>query len=123
MFTKGVEIISKSIFPIFKVCKYNNQTSIAVVGTGFFIDDKGTFLTASHVIENTATEKCNYWYFGNLPSIPIKNPIDIEELKRDNIRDIFLGKISKDFHEPVKIAKTSPLSASRFVCAGIRCPE
>jgi len=52
MFKSAIQKVSKSIFPIFQ----NGPAGCKVLGTGFFIDNQGHFLTAAHVINALAAE-------------------------------------------------------------------
>ena len=60
--------------------KQGNNTILGVSGTGFFIDDEGTFLTACHVIDNVPPGS-DLIYCGNIPFRIIGTPITIQEEK------------------------------------------
>ena len=121
MFAKGIEIISKAIFPIFYLRRRENQTTVGVIGTGFFIDDDGGFLTACHVI-NGVPEGSQLIYLGNLPYRRISNPVNIEEIKRNDDYDIFMGRILRDYFEPVELASDNPPVGKSLCLCGYPMP-
>jgi S1-C subfamily serine protease len=101
MYQAAIEKIKNSIFPIFYTLAQGQDTQIGVSGTGFFIDDRGHFLTALHVITDCPLNAV-IEYRGNIPD-HIQNPPErITEIFRDPVRDIFLGKIN--------LANTSPVA-------------
>lgn len=106
MFVKAINIISKSVFPIFFEKKEGNQFKIGVVGTGFFFDE-GLFITASHLVEDVG-EDATLLYLGNVPHNKLKKSIKIKEIKRDSIKDLFVGKIEENGLPSLKIAENKP---------------
>lgn len=101
MFTESINKVSKSIFPIFN---YANN-GCGVLGTGFFIDDQGHFLTAAHVI-NALPNGQKLGYLGNIPLANFKgkkfNPVSIVKIDAD--KDLALGKIDVELLAPLKFA-------------------
>ena len=114
MYQSAVEKIKRSIFPIFFVKEEGVNSQIGVSGTGFFIDDKGHFITALHVITD-APYGAFFQYRGNIPDHIINPPQIITEVYRDPIRDIFLGKINVSGTIPVSITLDKP-KAGKSVC-------
>jgi S1-C subfamily serine protease len=114
MYQSAIEKIKNSIFPLFFVSIDGQNTQIGVRGTGFFIDDKGHFLTALHVITE-APENSVFQYRGNIPDHIINPPKVITEIYRDPVRDIFLGKINIANTIPVASILDSP-KAGKSVC-------
>jgi S1-C subfamily serine protease len=100
MYQLAIEKIKKSIFPIFYLTTDGHNTTIGVLGTGFFIDNNGHFLTALHVITD-APANSTLQYRGNIPDHIVNPPEVITEIYRDPTRDIFLGKLN--------IANTTPV--------------
>lgn len=96
MFVKSIQLAQKTMFPIFRFEKLpKNQTNIGVVGTGFFINPKGYFITVAHVFD-TSNQNTSYKFWGHLPD-KIHNPnIEIVEIARDDNHDIVVGKIALD---------------------------
>lgn len=90
MYQSAIEKIKKSIFPIFFVSTEGQNTTMGVTGTGFFIDDKGYFLTALHAITEAPANSV-FQYRGNIPDHIVNPPEVINEIYRDPVRDIFLG--------------------------------
>ena len=114
MYQSAIEKIKKSIFPIFFVTTNGQQTTIGVTGTGFFIDDKGHFLTALHVITE-APAHAVFQYRGNIPDHIVNPPEVMTEIYRDPVRDIFLGKLNIDNTIPVSAAFDRP-KAGKSIC-------
>lgn len=115
MFVDAIEKVRKSTFPIFfKRPADDNRTTIGVVGTGFFIGDDGTFLTAAHLIED-AGEGAEIFYLGNVPTQVCSNPVVIEEVKRNTLRDIYIGKVASDHYRPLSLSEEE-FSLGRSLC-------
>ena len=93
MYQKAIEKIKQSIFPIFYNSVQGELTTTGVIGTGFFIDNAGHFLTALHVI-SAAAANSTLQYRGNIPDHIINPPQLITEIYRDPVRDNFVGKIN-----------------------------
>lgn len=102
MFSNAIKEIRNKIFPIFFQSIQGNLTQIGVSGTGFFIDNKGHFLTAHHVTVDVPLGS-KLLYCGNVPDKFVQ-PMDIKEVFSDPIRDIFLGKIDKDYLQAVNLS-------------------
>lgn len=113
MYQNAFEKIKKSIFPIFYHSIQGSTWQIGVSGTGFFIDDKGHFITAHHVTTDIPANS-TLFYFGNVPE-KIVPPIKIIEVFSDSIRDIFLGKIDVNESTPVDISFDKP-KIGKSVC-------
>ena len=107
MYQEAIEKIKKSIFPIFFQSVQGTNTQIGVGGTGFFIDDKGHFVTALHVITD-APAGSTFNYSGNIPDHVTNPPIAITEVYRDPVRDIFLGRIMNAPQPPVVYSLEKP---------------
>jgi hypothetical protein len=107
MLVKAIEIVSKSIFPIFFEHRQGDRIVIGIVGSGFFIDDNGTFLTACHVMDS-GPDGARKLYIGNIPHRRINPPVEIEEIRKNNDRDVFIGRIERDYYEPLTLAKGGP---------------
>jgi len=93
MFSAAINKVSKSIFPLFH---FGNK-GYSVLGTGFFIDNKGHFLTAAHVIDALPPES-NIGYLGNIP-ISIfkeKGTIPVRIIAKNVEKDLALGHIPTD---------------------------
>ena len=114
MFVNAIKKVSKSIFPIFwdKVVKTN--ISVGVVGTGFFIDQNGTFLTCNHVIDNIppGTRKL---YLGSIPHQRLTKPITITEIGKDIDRDVYVGNIKASDIEYLTLSTERP-DIGKSVC-------
>jgi hypothetical protein len=107
MLVNAIKIVSKSIFPIFFEHRQGNRLGIGILGTGFFIDDHGTFLTACHVM-NSGPNGARKLYIGNIPYRRINPPVEIEEIRKNNDRDVFIGRIEREYYEPLILAEGGP---------------
>ncbi len=114
MYQSAIEKIKKSIFPIFFVSTNDGNMQIGVGGTGFFIDTKGHFLTALHVLTEAPTNSI-FQYRGNIPDHIVNPPEVITEIYRDAVRDIFLGKLNIANTTPVDILLDRP-KAGKSIC-------
>lgn len=94
MHQRSIKRIRKSIFPIFWQNVNGQNVSVGVSGTGFFINSDGHFITALHVI-NDAPANSTLIYLGNVPD-KVNAPVPIQEIYRDPVRDIYVGKVDKD---------------------------
>ena len=74
MFADAVAALAASIFPIFYAYERDDGPILSVVGTGFFVDDNGLFVTGDHLM-NCAPAGAEYYYFGNLPDELIQPPL------------------------------------------------
>lgn len=107
MFSKAIEIVTKSIFPIFFELRQEGLTTIGVSGTGFFINDDGHFMTAHHVV-SAIPEHAKILYVGNVPD-SITTPVEIEEIFVDVEKDIYIGKVATGLTLPkLIIAESEP---------------
>jgi len=70
-------------------------------GTGFFIDDNGTFLTANHVVSKRPPNS-RLIYHGSIPHIVIPKPLKIRVIYRDELKDICIGQIQDKFLQKVE---------------------
>ncbi len=114
MYQDAIANIKNSIFPIFSILKEGNNITMGVSGTGFFISPNGYFLTALHVI-NEAPLNSTFEYRGNIPDHIVNPPVAIQEIYRDPIRDIFLGKIDITDITPVTFSLEKP-KVGKSVC-------
>ncbi|MFZ1675785.1 MAG: serine protease [Saprospiraceae bacterium] len=104
MYTKSIKRVQGSIFPIFQ---YSKQ-GYGILGTGFFIDDEGRFLTASHVI-SSLKPGCQLGYLGNVPnqslSLNVFTPISI--IQNDPSKDLAVGMVLTGKLQPLNFASSS----------------
>lgn len=84
-------------------------------GTGFIIDDNGTFLFAGHVFKDASVEHCAYYKDVKYDYEEIfLEYMSTEEYSKESkyCRDLFIGRLI-DFHEKVdssfQLADSSPL--------------
>lgn len=103
MYKKPVAIVKKAIFPIFRLENVTSQgQSVGVVGTGFFINSEGYFVSVAHVFDNPG-QNISFSFLGHLPDY-VENPqYIIREIARDDNADIFIGKIDKPNTDFIKL--------------------
>jgi len=123
MFQKPIAKIKNSIFPVFL---YKVQSDIATweaAGTGFFINDKGFFLTSHHVIKLNPDTAYKPVFVGNTPYNTTGKPVEIAEIFSDPVRDIFLGRVESDFLAPVQLSFETQYEGKSVVACGYPLPE
>ena len=113
MYAQAVARISESIFPIFFVRLEGDASFIGVSGTGFFVDDRGLFVTAEHIVANVSAGSRLY-YFGNVPD-RVCEPVEIECVATDPARDLYLGRVARDYLAPVELS-TDAVRPGDSVC-------
>lgn len=123
MFKKAIQHVRKSIFPIFHYGKKGNNYSFGVLGTGFFIDEEGHFLTAAHVL-NALPENSNFGYPGNIPNVrKTQASFDpIQVISINNAMDLALAKISVNKLAPLKFSDYKAVVGESVVLCGYPLP-
>ncbi len=94
MYENAITKISRSIFPVFYKLSVNGLTTVGISGTAFFINDEGHFITATHVTTDIPSG-AKLLYAGNLPFSALEHPIEIEEVYKNDLKYIYVGKVSK----------------------------
>jgi len=119
MFSKSIQIVKKSIFPIF----YFTHNSSGVLGTGFFIDEEGHFMTANHVID-ALPKNSRLSYLGNIPNCNFKGkkPIPISVIFQDANKDLAIGKVEAEQLTPLKFARTNAMIGQSISLCGYPVP-
>jgi hypothetical protein len=92
MFVAAIKRVENALFPIFRRVVRDPTTEWAVVGSGFFIDNKGVFASVAHIFDD-APAGADFVYLGRLPKDLHNTPLVITELARDDSRDVFIGKV------------------------------
>jgi S1-C subfamily serine protease len=111
MYADAVARLAESIFPIFYVDL--ESALVGVCGTGFFIDDGGVFLTSEHVMASRPSGSTLY-YYGKTPD-EVCEPAEFEHLASDPARDLYLGRIARDYLPPVNVSN-EPVRPGDSVC-------
>lgn len=121
MFTKSIQKVRKSIFPIFF---FGTNSTLGSLGTGFFIDDEGHFLTANHVVE-ALPPGSNLSYLGNIPNSTFKSkkPQPILLLAQDKRTDLALGKIEHERLAPLEFADQEAMIGQSIALCGYPLPN
>lgn len=94
MYENAITKISKSIFPVFYKIRVNGMTTVGISGTAFFINDLGHFITATHVTAEVPSG-ATLLYAGNLPHTALDHPVEIEEVYKNDLKYIYIGKVPK----------------------------
>ena len=123
MLKDATQLVRKSIFPIFYFGQNGPNPSFGVLGTGFFIDDEGHFLTAKHVVD-ALPPNMQFGYAGNVPNGDRRglgfSPISI--LAGSNEKDLALGKIEQDKLPPLKLAEKNAVIGESIALCGYPMP-
>jgi S1-C subfamily serine protease len=115
MFVKAIKKAERAMFPIFRMNQIApNQAQISVVGTGFFIKPDGTFITVAHVFDNPGPQT-SYQFMGYLPTSLHSPSIPIVEIARDNVNDIYVGRINLPTPNYMKLSSELP-AIGRTIC-------
>src|SRR5882762_735864 len=114
MYADAVARITESIFPIFFAPPEDTLVSMGVSGTGFFVDDTGLFVTADHVMSFAAAGSTMY-YYGKVPDEVCQPAVEIERVASDPARDLYLGRITRSYLEPVELS-SEPVRPGDSVC-------
>lgn len=121
MYADAVAKITDSIFPIFFTRWDGDRCEVGVRGTGFFIDDAGVFLTAEHVI-SSAPPGSTMYYYGQIPDEVCDPAVEIEHLASDPAHDLYLGRVRREYLQPVEFSD-EPVRPGNSVClAGYPMP-
>jgi S1-C subfamily serine protease len=111
MYADAVAQITESIFPIYYVDAASDL--VGVCGTGFFVDDRGLFLTSEHVMASPPPGSTAY-YYGRTPD-HVCEPVEFEHVASDPARDLYLGRVAGDDLHPVEISD-EPVRPGDSVC-------
>lgn len=114
------------IFPIIKALYYSDGTEThKLVGTGFFLDESGIFLSAKHVFQGSGSaldiEDANGFalycaHAVNLERKFVLRHIDIESIKTRNDTDISAGKVEMNqFGRPNKAITSKEMEKTSYL--------
>ena len=126
MFVKAIQSSKKSIFPIIQtISKNGNYVNRNVAGTGFFIDDKGHFVTALHVVSQIGNPDFSFGSLGNVPYANFNGiqPEEIMEVGRIPKMDLFIGRLTTTKLSPLKLVDTNPPEGRSIVIGGYPFPN
>ena len=112
MYADAVATIAGSIFPIFQALTQGDRLAMEVTGTGFFVDESGLFLAVDHVM--AAVPGSSMYYYGNVPD-RVCEPVEIECVATDPARDLYLGRVARDYLAPVELS-TDAVRPGDSVC-------
>ncbi len=114
MYADAVSKISGSIFPIFFAQEQDDEYIVGVAGTGFFVDDNGLFITADHFM-GPQPPGFTHYYYGQVPDRVCEPAVEIERVANDPARDLFLGRVARDYLQPVELSN-EPVRPGNSVC-------
>ena len=114
MYADAVARITESIFPIIFVSEQDNLFTTGVTGTGFFVDGDGLFLTVDHVMSRGLAGSTMY-YYGKVPDAVCQPAVEIEHVTSDPPRDLYLGRVARDYLQPVELSY-EPVRPGDSVC-------
>lgn len=120
MFVTAVAALQRSMFPIFAFKPApNNQQTVNVVGSGFFVNPDGMFVTAAHVMADAAA---TYYYMGRLPDELVQPPKPLVDVAHSTASDLLIGRVDVDHHDFAPLLKAQvPLGRSVMI-AGYPLP-
>jgi S1-C subfamily serine protease len=122
MYADAIDKLRRSFFPLIRETDLGNgQKNIAIVGTGFFVSEDGTFITADHVI-SVSPPNSKFLFGGHFPDHFLETPIQIEELVSLTDQDIFIGKVEIDDAVAVRVADERPRIGSSICLCGYPMP-
>lgn len=104
MYEEAIIRISKSIFPVFYKLQINGITTVGISGTAFFINDEGHFITSTQTAEDVPAG-AKLLYAGNLPHTSLDHPLEIEEVHRNQLKFIYIGKVPKSHLPGLRFTK------------------
>lgn len=114
MFEKAIAKISKSIFPVFTfIPQGNNKFGVNVAGTGFFVNDRGDFVTVAHLYDNLPNNT-KHVFIGHLPD-HVHGRLEITEIARDDEHDILIGHVDMPKSEYIQLER-GLVNVGRSVC-------
>lgn len=115
MFVKAIKVAKNAMFPIFRFDQLSEQQArIGVIGTGFFINTKGTFVSVAHIFDDS-NQSTRFFYLGKLPENLQKPRLEIVEVCRDDQADIYVGRVDLKTSGYFSLSKTIP-EIGRSVC-------
>jgi S1-C subfamily serine protease len=117
MWVQAIKEVSKAMFPIFNQTKNGDQVGLGVAGTGYFINNEGVFVTNAHLFD-AAKPGVAYIYYGLLPEA-LHNPfLEIHELARDDVKDLFAGKLALEGNGSLGFSSALPEIGKTICIAG-----
>src|SRR5919199_1383595 len=122
MFADAVAKLTASIFPVFYAYEREDGPIMAVSGTGFCVDDSGLFVTVDHSM-TCAPAGATYYYYGNLPDQLIQPAVEIERVASDPGRDLFLGRVGRNYLRAVDLSGETVRPGDAVCLAGYPMAE
>lgn len=117
MYVEAIGQIRNSIFPILFEKQNDGSIKVGVSGTGFFVGESGHFVTACHVIDDIPVDAVPL-YAGNIPRKPLKAPMRFTEVLRNDIDDVFVGRLEQETLPPVHLANERAATGQSICLCG-----
>ena len=112
MFVGAVVKLKKAMFPIFRL---ESAGMLKVVGTGFFVDHEGTFVSCAHVFAGMENANTQFGYFGQLPDM--EDGKTIVNIATSALFDVAIGKVVGIKTSPIVFRSLSPQDGESL-CGG-----
>jgi S1-C subfamily serine protease len=122
MMVEAVKEIKKGMFPIFRQIINGQQIQLASIGSGFFVNRNGIFITTAHLFEGT-TNQTQFVYYGLLPDSLQNPPVLIQEIARDEANDIYIGRVNLPNAGFLKFTRSEPEVGKTVCIAGYPLPQ
>lgn len=122
MYEEAIARISRSIFPVFYRLHINGITRVGIAGTGFFINDDGHFITSIQTVAEVPAGS-RLLYAGNLPHSSLGQPVEIEEVFKDELKYIFIGRIPLPHLPGLKFTNHSSVPGQSVCLSGYPLTE
>lgn len=120
MFVTAVAALQRSMFPVFAIKQLpGNQQTVTVIGSAFFVNADGNFVTAAHVMADPAA---TYFYFGRLPDDLVQPAKPLVEVARDNQADLVVGRVHVAHHDFAPLLKSQVPIGRSVMIAGYPLP-
>jgi hypothetical protein len=115
MFVNAIRTAKKAMFPIFRREQVSDtQCRVMAIGSGFFVNRQGVFVTVSHLFDNP-NDQTSFCYWGELPD-HVHNPsLIIKEIGRNDDLDVFVGKIEMNSPKHFDFLEVDP-EVGQSVC-------
>lgn len=122
MYREAIRSIRESVFPLFAWSSDGGKRRISVAGSGFFAGPEGHFVTAAHVITGIPAG-VQVLYVGKTPGRGVVDPVEVEEVWSDPVKDIYVGKVATNRLPAVSLAPRDPEVGDAVCLSGYPMPR
>lgn len=117
MYEEAIARISRSIFPVFYRLHVNDITRVGIAGTGFFINEDGHFITSIQTAAEVPAGS-RLLYAGNLPHSSLSQPVEIEEVYKNEMKYIYIGRVPLPRLPGLRFAEHSSIPGQSVCLSG-----